>query len=226
MKKIIFTNTLHSENNFHVPKPAIYCLPEWYKKTPSYLSESKKFETETIKKCVPVFDALTSGYIIFSYCDVLIETDENNNKVVTSGLGGAIERHGNKQFSLHPNSKQQQDALKFVNVWSIKTPKNYSCLITNPLHKSNVFTILEGIVDTDKYNLPINLPFLLNDFTFNGLIPAGTPIAQIIPFKRDSWKMEFGTEADENKIQFENTRLHSVLKNKYKSLYHEKKDYK
>lgn len=226
MKEIIFTNTLHSENNFHLPKPAVFCLPEWYKKTPSYLRESRNFDSETIKKCVPVFDALTSGYIIFSYCDIHIETDKNGNKIVTTGVGDAISRHDNEQFSLHPNSKKQQDALKFINVWSIKTPKNYSCLVINPFHRSNIFSILEGIVDTDRYHLPINLPFLLNDFTFTGLIPAGTPIAQIIPFKRDSWKMQFGTKEDENKIKFENTRLHSLLKNKYKTLHHEKKDYK
>jgi hypothetical protein len=26
---------------------------------------------------------------------------------------------------------------------------------------------------------------------FNGLIPKGTPYAQIVPFKRDSWKSEY-----------------------------------
>ena len=55
---------------------------------------------------------------------------------------------------------------------------------------------MPGIVDTDKYVSPVNFPFILNDIKFTGLIPAGTPIAQVIPFKRDSWKMNFGSEKE------------------------------
>lgn len=55
---------------------------------------------------------------------------------------------------------------------------------------------MPGIVDTDKYASPVNFPFILNDIKFTGLIPAGTPIAQVIPFKRDSWKMNFGSEKE------------------------------
>lgn len=55
---------------------------------------------------------------------------------------------------------------------------------------------MPGIVDTDKYASPVNFPFILNDIKFTGLIPAGTPIAQVIPFKRDSWRMNFGSEKE------------------------------
>ena len=36
------------------------------------------------------------------------------------------------------------------------------------------------------------------DFDKEFVIPAGTPIVQVIPFKREKWQMRFGTE-DENK---------------------------
>jgi hypothetical protein len=35
----------------------------------------------------------------------------------------------------------------------------------------------------------IHFPFLLKK-GFEGIIPAGTPLAQIIPFKRDNWVSE------------------------------------
>jgi len=34
-----------------------------------------------------------------------------------------------------------------------------------------------------------NVPFFFSK-DFEGIIPMGTPIAQIIPFKRDDWKSE------------------------------------
>ena len=62
----------------HLPEPASKNIPDWYKDAVSYLDGNKKnkksqvktnkvlesLETNgTIKKCVPVFDSMTAGYI-------------------------------------------------------------------------------------------------------------------------------------------------------------------
>jgi hypothetical protein len=65
-KEITFTNVLGWD--FFPPKPAVKEVPDWYKNTPEYtVSEGKKVispdsTTHTIKKCIPVFDAITIGY--------------------------------------------------------------------------------------------------------------------------------------------------------------------
>ena len=46
------------------------------------------------------------------------------------------------------------------------------------------------MVDTDKYPIPVHFPFLLKK-NFEGLIKQGTPIIQVIPFKRESWKSSY-----------------------------------
>ena len=74
---LIFTNFsgLHS----YPPTPAVKNMPEWYLKTPGYMgNDAKKIVTlkgnpHTIKKCIPVFDAITFGYIITSFCDIFVE---------------------------------------------------------------------------------------------------------------------------------------------------------
>jgi hypothetical protein len=51
------------------------------------------------------------------------------------------------------------------------------------------FYSLPSIVDTDRHPAPVNFPFFLRkDFT--GILESGTPIMQIIPFKREEWKSE------------------------------------
>jgi hypothetical protein len=104
--------------------------------------------------------------------------------------------------------------------WTIKTPKGYSVMVLNPLHRENsVFRIFEGIVDTDNHPSPLNFPFTLLEPNFEGLIPAGTPFAQIIPFKRDSWKMkieELGIPLQKHFVK-ENYKLQSSFWNFYKN---------
>jgi hypothetical protein len=84
---------------------------------------------------------------------------------------------------------------------------------------------MEGVVDTDTYNAPVNFPFVLKNVNFEGLIPAGTPIAQVIPFKREEWKMQIGTEKDLEKQSDSIKGLRSKMFDSYKSQYRHIKKY-
>jgi hypothetical protein len=75
-----------------------------------------------------------------------------------------------------------------VPAWSIKTPNGYSSLFTHPINRIDLpFYTLGGIVDTDKWGEAGNHPFVFKN-GWEGIIPKGTPYAQIIPFKRDNWE--------------------------------------
>jgi hypothetical protein len=230
-KEIIFTKILKDVPDIFYPKPADRVLPEWYKKTRSYLGDYKGVDlnnptTATVKKCMPVFDALTSGYIIETYCDLWISKTPDGAIIYSTSSNTNIEFHSTAQAPYHP-VMNEHPYPKWMNPWAIRTPKGYSCLFINPVHKSNnYFTILEGVVDTDKYFAPVNFPFVLNDTNFEGLIPAGTPLAQIIPFKRESWKHKIGTEKEEYSI-IENDRiLRTKFFDRYKTLFWNKKEYR
>ena len=85
--------------------------------------------------------------------------------------------------------------IKILSPWLIKTPPGYSCLFVPPLNHVNLpFRPLSGVVDTDKYSkLPINFPSIPQEIPEKQqtkIIPAGTPIVMVIPFKRESWKMD------------------------------------
>jgi hypothetical protein len=86
---------------------------------------------------------------------------------------------------------------------------------------------MPGIVDTDTYNAAVNFPFVLNEPNkFEGLIPAGTPIAQVIPFKREFWEMSIGVEADLVKNNKIGTKLRSKFFDSYKTQFREIKQYR
>jgi hypothetical protein len=73
-------------------------------------------------------------------------------------------------------------------------PAGYSLLITHPFNRHDLpFVTLTGLVDADSYiDNFINFPAYWRDTAFSGVLPKGTPVAQCVPVKRDSWTARFG----------------------------------
>lgn len=230
---ISFINITDVSKEYY-PIPSSHVLPQWYKDMKSYIDDIKKpmgqaDTSATIKKCMPVFDALNAGYILVTPADLYItQVEENGNKLlrIESPANDTIAFHAFKQAELHPFAEKDTNLMKWVSPWGIKTPKGYSTLVIPPVHRKLDFTILPGIVDTDKYHAAINFPFVLNDLDFEGLIPAGTPMAQVIPFKRDAWKMNIieGKEAEQIE-QATIKHLRSRFFDSYKNYYRSTKSY-
>jgi hypothetical protein len=239
--KIIFTNVLDVDLRYS-PKPSNF-IPDWYKNTESYSSGNKKPNSDakspaTIKRCMPIFDSMNLGYIITTYVDLYIspeevsfthnETNKEKKIIATKYQWPSLQPitfHDFYQASLYPEGKEPLPYPKFENAWGIETPKGYSTLFISPLHRDSPFKTLEGVVDTDKYTAPVNFPFILKDPSWEGLIPAGTPIMQAIPFKRDSWSMEIGKEKSFEKYQKIEKSLRTRFFDTYKELYRSSKDY-
>lgn len=222
-KKIKFTNTLNVAEEY-APVPSIQMIPEWYRKMESSFPRSQTPDSQqTIKKCIPVLDAITAGYIIVSPCDVYVSV-EDGELVYKSAIPNLIHFHPRKQGYKHPSANEFKFP-KWINSWAIETPKGYSTLFVNPMHREQgKFTILEGVVDTDTYRAPVNFPFVIKDIKGDFLIPAGTPIAQVIPFKRDEWQSEFS--ADLKPSQDSQRYLESHFFNRYKRFFWSKKVYR
>jgi hypothetical protein len=225
--KIIFTDT--TGTNLEHPKPASKLVPEWYKDMTSYMDGNKKPDgkgttTATIKRCMPVFDAIVAGYIIESPADVWVSLKDGMQYFEWADHS-LIDFHPIDQAPNHPQRNTHPYA-KWINPWAIKTPKGYSVLFVQPFHRESLFTILPGIVDTDQYVSPVNFPFVVNDPNFEGLIPKGTAIAQVIPFKRESWNIEIGGAEELKQIQDTSNKLRRKFFDRYKSMFWTKKEYK
>lgn len=225
--KITFTNIAGID--IEKPLPASKFIPEWYSKMESYIGGNKKpagngTTTATIKRCMPVFDAITAGYIITSPADVYVSIKDGEQFFEWASLG-LISFHPIEQAPGHPAQKPHAYP-KWNNPWAVKTPKGYSTMFVQPMHRESVFTILPGIVDTDQYSAAVNFPMVVNDPEFEGLIPKGTPIAQVIPFKRDTWNMEIGSDKDIKEQNNIVQKLNTKFFDKYKSMFWTRKEYK
>ncbi len=227
-KEITFTNVMGFD--FFPPKPAIKQVPEWYKQTSEYIGGEKKVSLDnsvpnTIKKCIPVFDAITAGYILYTQVDVQVSLNEGVPFYTWSDQN-AISFHPLDQAPLHP-LKNDLPYPKWNNPYAISTPPGYSTLFLPPMHNPNgIFTILPGFVDTDKYKAPVNFPFVLNNVKWEGIIRAGTPMVQVIPIKRDSWKHKIGVDKERKEQALIVAKLKTLFFNSYKQQFWSRKEYK
>lgn len=193
-KTIKFAINPELEGIAKIPAPAKQYIAQWYKDTPTHDTIDKRAGSNTFKSCMPFLDAFTSGYIFELWTD--LEVKNINGKIEMKWARNdydLIEIRDNVTSLNNIPSRPHHHALKFAfkSPLAIKTPPGYSVLISAPFNRLDLpLKPLIGIVDTDKNPLHSGLiPFEMA-LDFEGIVKKGTPLMQILPFKRDKWKSE------------------------------------
>jgi len=234
MKKIKFNKVAaHAGLTENSPSAATKAIPKWFRSMPKYLADQSKpsfngdgSADSTIKACPPFLDSMMNGYIIYTEFDMDVSWINGEPYFQWRAGGDLISTHGKGQIVAEQIPEGFSDQpLKFNNFWQIQTPPGYSTLFTHPFNRTDLpFLTISGIVETDIYKSVINFPFLIKK-DFEGIIPAGTPIVQLSPFKRESWKMEIG-EADQKEIFEDGVKLNHKLVGGYKTQWWRRKEYR
>lgn len=212
------------------PEPANKNLPDWYKSMDTYIGGKFEGLNATMKKCVPILDSLSTGYVIKTWTDIMVKRDGHGNVDVSWSLDydtKAVEGHTEEQVVGYPVPYGYEDSvLKFINPWRIKTPDGYSTMFFQPPHREDLpFKIIPGFVDTDTFPLVINFPFhIKKDFT--GVIPYGTPICHVVPFKRDVFTAEYSVDESRAYQQKMLNKHNTSFANRYKNLWWHRKEYR
>ena len=196
------------------PVPAALGLPAWFKAMPQQaFNASLAKETDTVKRCPPFVDAMTSGFLIPLICDLKVENGEFSwdNELPAGGSVGFVRSpigfHDPSQVTGTPLFDTDRFMIKFHNVWTIEAPQGFSLLFTHPVNRFDLpFTTITGMVDCDLYHDAwIHFPAYWHDANFNGVLPKGTPVAQCFPIRRDKWVARTAPFTDE-----ETQRVHDT----------------
>lgn len=184
-----------------LPSPVYKSIPDWYKTADrffknqdgDYVLDQDGGKVPTWKSCPALLDVFISGYVLKTPCDIEFFINSNNEidvKIEIDALKDFCTRRGPMNDFTTPAGYYDHHFAWFPD-WAISLPEGYSALYLSPMNRFDLpFLMTSGIIDNDKINLPGSIPFfLINGFT--GVIPAGTPYAQIIPFKREHWESEY-----------------------------------
>jgi hypothetical protein len=225
------------------PYPASEKLPDWYKKYPPYEFRSKNpdgkklivengISNASYRKCMPMLDAMTSGYLIDLFADIIISKDGDYTRIDWRSTKDVMDTymifdpHGESSKMVEPPIGYSNSVFKYLNTWIPITPPGYSCLITEPFgFRNGPFKAIPAVIDTDKSTIDLSFPMWLKK-DFEGIVEKGTPMVQITPFKRDDWKAEYSFYKDLEFDEIQERNFNGTILNHYIKKHWSKKRYK
>jgi hypothetical protein len=237
-----FAATEQAKNFWDYPEPSKNFVADWYKKQPRYLNNENKaglsrsngLKNTTVKACMPFQDAMLTGYIWALPMDLQVTYENDMYFIQWSGYTEqVVDTHNLEQISEMPNPVEgsTKTAFKFNCPFIIKPPKGYSILFTHPLNRNDLpFRTFSGVVESDIYPAEVNFPFqfikpMEKDESL--IIPAGTPLVQFIPIKREKWTHKTNILKGKKLLEHQRSsvKMSSTIVNAYKKLFWQKKSY-
>lgn len=211
------------------PLPMKSFIPEWYRLSEN-VYELDGEESPGLKKCIPFLDSMIAGYALTLPYDIFISQNAEGDLRVSWNPPDELpafvaERPKESGAQMPRPAGHYPNHMVWTGFWGWKAPKGYSVLVTHPLNRFDLpFTTSSGIVDSDKFFASGNIPFFIKQ-GFNGVIPAGTPIAQLIPIKRNTWIMDKNNQGLLNKEHEHGLRARNP-ETSYKKIDWIRKEYK
>ncbi|WP_439615724.1 DUF6065 family protein [Shinella sp.] len=197
--RLTFLCRKEDEGVIPAPVRAKTALPDWFRKLPA-IDETQVSPTNsgiTVKRCMPFLDAMAAGWVIGLAASVRMEISDGG-KTVDCGWDfdrTLVSNHASHQVAGNP--REPLPPCKFHNYWTIRTPPGWSCLFVPPLNRPNgVFEVVAGVVDTDTYQSEIHFPFFAIGEDGLHMLERGTPIVQVIPFRRDASDLDADIRAE------------------------------
>jgi hypothetical protein len=225
----------HSYDVCPRPFPASQAIPKWWKDASPYIKrpdnpEGKKIiiadreSNASFKKCTPMLDMISSGYIIPLWADVQVRNINGLPNISWRVQRDVFEVHYKQEVEVPDGYGDFQ--FKFLNEWIPVLPKGYSALIMPcPGYPDSAFKVIPAVIDYDKTRHPLTPPMLLKN-GFEGIVEKGTPMFQVIPFKRTDWKSEFSFLEEGEYSVIVDRELKSTIVNNYVKNFWQKKTYK
>lgn len=158
------------------------------------------------KSCPALLDVFLTGYYLLTPCDIEFKITENNNHApLTISYDKKWQEIKYKDKTISVDFcvyRDKEEGLPspdgyhdFTYAWRpnyfAQVPDGYTLLYIHPMNLPGMpFKTMSGFIDaTNIFVGSGNIPFYIKK-NWEGIIPAGTPYAQIIPIKNETWKSE------------------------------------
>jgi len=208
------------------PVPAKNSIPLWYKNIPinKPLEFDEQGKSMNLKMCMPFLDSLTIGYLQETWTEIVFFKRDNKTEYKWAHKPEILNHR--EKINIPINESYGAVELIWKMPWIPKLPKGYSILVTHPFNRYDLpFVTSTGIIDADDFHHigSGQIPFYLQK-DFEGYIPIGTPIYQMIPFKREKWKNNV-LPFDEEDLFKKEYAIRNVFSGAYKKLFWKKKKF-
>lgn len=183
---------------------------------------------ERFVNCPGMDDHLQSGYLLCAWTDIHIKANLSGISVKLLNDSGLKPEHMSPVVvtgiaKIASNVKLQ--VMKLPTPWCIFTKPGYSAQVLPAVFHSPFLDdiyVYPGVVDYDKFST-INFIFsALRECEI--IIPAGTPLLQVIPFHRETITAEVG-KATQLELDKHNYGFPTRIRAAYRKLFHQRKKF-
>lgn len=194
-RQVIFLLEERFKGVYDFPVPARNFIPESYRKIGNNASEGWPPQP-TVRSCMPFFDAMTLGFLIPTPFDLYLASGDSGRSVeiVPPNING-LDYGLDSEAVVHHVPREvvgggDRPTFKLETPYWIRTGRGFSSVLTGLLNRESGFSVASGMPDTDRFYTKIKIFFSWTGPDGRHFIPAGTPIAQVFPVKRSSFKSE------------------------------------
>lgn len=199
---IEFISTVNGLPEECLPYPSKKKLPKWIRCYDNFDNSRP-----TIRRCPGILDYAEMGYIVPLWADLKIDYDSSlmflAPKFSVPWANALL--HSKEQFRgtpLEAMSYPYSNVIKIEAPWRIRLSRGYSSLLVNPIYNDAhpSITAIPGCIDHDAFHTA-NI-FVSFNLYGNGtvLIPRGTPLYQVLPFKRSVFSYSVRTQTIEDSV--------------------------
>jgi len=188
-----------------LPKPVLAStgLPDWIREMPAEAAAVllSGGPVRTVKQCPPFLDAMRGGILFPLAADLTFRDGEfswdwdlprhDQARPTRAPIGVHLPEQATGMPGIY---EPDEFIVKFTNFWTIALPKGWSMLFTHPVNRYDLpFCTMSGMVDCDGWtDGSVHFPAIWTDPDFDGVLPAGTPVAQGYPVPREALDLETG----------------------------------
>lgn len=182
-------------------------------------------------RCPGIHDWNTSGYLIRAWTDIHVEAQGEEIRVAAEDREhdfskGGVGRLSPELVPLPFSAEIEPNVFKIELPWLIRTKPGYSCMVVSPffhfLENMPYITTYPGVLDTDGLHRPSWIFSVMKKEHF--IIERGTPILQVIPFKREKIVSEV-KRGDVGDWLGQSLKMTKLIPHWYWKTFHKKKEF-
>jgi hypothetical protein len=195
-------------------------MPDWFVKIPMTAPDIPINSKDTIKSCPAVSEFIGMGITVPLWCDLKVKIfDDGSHEWISPRQDFTFTEHPEPQFTkwAPPHAKPTL-VLKAECPWRMKTPPGVSLLQLPMLwHFNPTFTVCAGVI-WSEFHHEINQQMMFHE-KGEFMVQRGTPLAQYIPIRRETFNYDIGDQTSEQKLLTEQSELRSQTK--FRGSYHQ-----
>jgi hypothetical protein len=214
---------------FH-PAPANNFYPDWFKSLPATTPQG----ISTLKRCPPMVDMFSMGYIVPAWCEFTLTPDFRGQYNIDSRMPVLhLPFEGDRPLVQGQNPQQYvgtpwegQTVIKIHSPWIVKTPPGYSLMLLPLFGKHNQgLEPISAILESDNYNVTLSIFCRITAKPGEQIhVKPGDPLVQLIPYKRDTWHSKYTIKKLIDHARIAN-KLKTYITSGYRRFWHKKKEF-